>query len=167
MVMVSGLISVTPAAITALRLRSRKIASTIGQLRAIVDAQRLARVVDLHRLHRVAGARQYRRHVRQVILFRRIVGPDLVDVLPEEIRAEAVDAHIGLAHGQLLRGRGLLLHHVQHIAARIADHAAVARRVLHQRAHQHSRGRALGLLRDQPSQRRRRNSGQSPYNTIR
>ena len=146
-VMVSGLINVTPAAITALRLRSRKIASTIGELRAVVDAERLAGVVDLHGLHAVAGARQDRGHVGQVIFARRVIGLDLIDVLPEEVGAETVDAHIGLADGELFRSAGLLLHHIEDVAVRIADHAAVARGVVHQGAHQHAGGAACGLLR--------------------
>ena len=161
-VMVSGLINVTPAAITALRLRSRKIASTIGELRAIVDAERLAGVVDAHGLHPVAGAPQDRGHVGEVVFARGIVGLDLIDVLPEEVGAETVDAHVGFANGELLRSAGLLFHHIEDVAVRVVDHAAVAGGVVHHGAHQHAGGAAFGLLLDQAPQRLARSSGQSP-----
>ena len=106
-----------------------------------------------HGLHGVAGARQDGGHVGQVVFVRGVVGLDLVDVLPEEIGAEAVDAHVGLANGELFRSAGLLLHHVENVAARIADHAAVAGGVVHHGAHQDAGGGAFGLLRDQAAQR--------------
>ena len=153
MVMVSGLIKVTPAAISGAALAFAEDGVHHGELRAIVDAEGFAGVIDLHGLHGVAGARQDGRHVGQVVFARGVVGLDLIDVLPEEIGAETVDAHVGLADGELFRGAGLLLHHVENVAVRIADHAAVAGGVVHQGAHQDAGGGAFGLLRDQAAQR--------------
>ena len=70
----------------------------------------------------------------------------------KQIGAEAVDAHVGLADGELLRVARLLLHHAEHVPVGIADHAAVAERILHVGAHQHTGGVAFGLLVDQPPQ---------------
>ena len=151
--MVSGLINVTPAGHQCAAFAFAEDGIDHGELCAIVDAEGFSGVIDLHGLHGVSCTRQDGRHVGEVIFARGVVGLDLIDVFPEEIRAETVDAHIGLADGELFRSAGLLLHHIENLSVRIADHAAVARGVVHHGAHQDAGGRAFGLLRDQPAQR--------------
>ena len=81
----------------------------------------------------MTGADQDLDHVGEVVFARGIVGLNLVDVLPENVRAEAVDAHVAFADGELLGRAGLLLHDRLHASARVANHAAVAGRVVQHR----------------------------------
>ncbi len=124
----------------------------LGELGAIVDAERLRGVIDPHGFDGVAGAMQDGRHIGEVIFARGIVGLDLADVLPEEAGAKAVDAHVGFLDGELFGRAGLLLHHVEHVAAAIAEHAAVAVGIFHHGAEQDAGGGAFSCLRDQAAQ---------------
>ena len=105
MVTVSGFSMVTPASISSCTLRSRKIRSTCGQFRARVDAQQLGRIVDFHGGHAMAGAVQDLDDVGQIVFVSRIIGTDFEHVLPQQVRAETIDAGVD-ERDRELRGRG-------------------------------------------------------------
>ena len=152
MTTVSGCSMVTPPSMSSRRLRSRSDGVHLRQLHAIVDSQRFARIVDLHRFHVMARPVEDFHHVGEVVLARRVVRPDLVHVLPEQVRAVTVDPHVGFADGQLVRRGGLLLDDSRTAGpggTRPANHAAVAGGVVHHGAQQDA-CRLAGALRGRP-----------------
>ena len=66
MVTVSGRSMVTPASISSSDLAAAQDAVGVGEFDARVDAQQLARIVDVHALHAVAVAVEDLRHVGEV-----------------------------------------------------------------------------------------------------
>ena len=135
------------------RLGLTQQAVRIRQLDAIIDAQSLARVVDPHGLHAMARASENLRHIGEVIFAGGIVRRQLARVLPEEIGAEAVDAHVGFADGKLLGRAGLLLDDGGDRATGVVNHAAVPGGIFHDGGEQDASGIARGLRMDQAAKR--------------
>ncbi len=121
----------------------------LGEFQPVVDAQSFAGIGDTQGFHGMPGAVENRRHVGEVKLIGRIVGAQFADVLPEQVRAETIDPHVGLAERELLGCGGFLLDDFGDATARIAYDAAVAGGVGHLGSQQGSGGVRLGRTRVQ------------------
>ena len=97
-----------------------------GQLSAGIDSQQFGRVLHFHGGHGVAGAAEDLDNVGQIIFVRRIVGPDLNQVLPKQVGTETIDSGVDERDGEL-RWRGcFVLHDGANVAVFSEDDAAVA-----------------------------------------
>ena len=116
-----------------------------GQADAIVDAEHQVGVGELVRGDGVALGAQDDQRVGEVVLALGVVGRDLLKRVEQRAAVEGVDARVDLADGQLRFGRvagGLGLHDPRDAAVGVADHAAVAGRVLERHRGHRGRGRA-------------------------
>ena len=81
----------------------------LGELGAVVDAERLGGVVGLDREHHVPGLPQHRDDVGEVVLALGVLGAEPPQRRREEPAAEAVDRRVDLVDRELLGiGVGLL-----------------------------------------------------------
>ena len=92
------------------------------------------------------GAYQNLDHIGQVIFARGVVGLELANVFPEQIGAETVDADVAFPNSQLLGRAGLLLDDGKHVAASVANHAAIACGVVEFRGHKRSGSIRMALM---------------------
>ena len=96
---------------------------------AVVDAERLDRVVDDVGRDRVALVAEQRQHVGEVVLALRVVVLEALERLRERAGVEAEDPGVDLLDGELLGGRvagRLRLHDALDVAVGVAYDAAVA-----------------------------------------
>ncbi len=103
------------------------------ELRAIVDAEHLGRRLDHGALDLRAGFGRARDHVGEVVLALRVVVVELREEAPERSRRERHETGVDLVHAPLVVGRVLLLDDARDLAAFVANHAAVAGRVVDDR----------------------------------
>jgi hypothetical protein len=105
----------------------------LGQVDAVVDAERQGRVGERMGVHGPAGREQDRDHVGEVHLALGVVGPEPAERLAQRGRVEGVEAGVDLAQGELLDrrvARHLRLDDPRHAAVAGPDDASVSRRVV-------------------------------------
>ena len=120
-----------------------------SQFHAGVDADDLLRIRNLERHDEMPRALEYLSHIGEVVLMRGIVRLDLADMLPQQVRPEAVDSRIHEFQEQLF-GRGrLLLHDRRDMPFPVEDDAAVAAWIFEPRRDQRCRGARSRLRLDE------------------
>ena len=124
----------------------------LGELRAVVDAERVGGVVGLDPEHDVPGLAQDLDDVGEVVLALGVLGAEPAQRGREEPATEAVDRRVDLVDGELVGiGVGLLDDAVDP-ALGVAHDAAVAGRIVDPGGQQRGRGVGVAVLGGQPGQ---------------
>ena len=128
----------------------------VGEVDAVVDAEREVGIGERERLHELVVRAQQREHVRQVELALGVVAAEPRERGEQRAAVEQVEARVDLADRELLLGRvarGLGLDDALDAPLRVADDAAVAGRVLELHARDRRRGAGLLVRGDQRGDR--------------
>ena len=142
----AGSTIVTPARPCSRWMRACAERADVGEVDAVVDAERERRVGDGVGADELAVGAQERQHVGQVELALGVVGGEAAERVEQVAARERVDAGVDLADrlllGRRVAGR-LRLDHALDAAVGGADHAPVAGRVLELHRRHRRRGAAL------------------------
>ena len=114
----------------------------VGELGAVVDHDRFARILGGERDHLVAGGAQHGHRVGQVVLALRVLGAQPAQRRREQVAAEAVDRRVDLVDLELLGRRVGVLDDAGDAIVLVAHDAAEAGRVRDARG-EHARRRVL------------------------
>ena len=122
----------------------------VGEVDAVVHAEREVGIGERERLDEPAVAAQERQDVGQVELALRVVAPEPLERAQQRAAVEQVQAGVDLADRELLLGRvagGLRLDHALDAPLGVADDAPVAGRVLELHARDRRGGAGLRVRR--------------------
>ncbi len=103
----------------------------LGEFDTIVDPEKFVGVRNLQRGHAHAGANENRNHIGEIVFARRIIGAQLMDMLPQRCGFKAKNPRVDLAHRELLGRAGFVLDDLENTAIGSANDAPVAGGILH------------------------------------
>ena len=142
----------TPSRIQRWLMRAPQLGFGLGQLGAVVDAERVGGILGLDGEDDVPGLAEHRHDVGEVVLALGVLGAEPAQRGREQAAAEAVDRRVHLVDGELVGvGVGLLDDAVDP-ALLVAHDPAVPGRVGHPGGEQRSGGVGPAVLGGQPGQ---------------